>query len=735
MIRSFIAIFFVTVVVYRGPCPLSAQQTGQVSLALDQAYVVPGAVSSWTGPGAFAKAVAAIPGSAGTGRAGNITPAAPANGVITVSPGYTDTISSNLIVPPTVAVVFSPGAKIAVGRSVSLILPQNTICQPTQQCFDISAGRSSVRFSRPPENISPVWFGADPTNNPSTATITTAAFNAASAALGTGNGARMICPPGIYNLNSTFLILNTYGAEFDGAGYACSITWSGNSAGPVVYSRGNISSHFRNFSVQISSSNPVAKVFEISDSTATSSADLIENVQINCGSGSSGGYCTDGFLVDGPDANNDFHYWRNVRVLSYTRSAFHLLGGQSYSHYFEMCQALGIYEGATGLYGVYSPGTGGYSASFTWKGGGMSSSVWDFYVGGDTIFPINIYDIDNESSGGLVYAHGGNFVSFYGGRWYGTHTGSTLVADIAGFSANFRDIWIAPNGGYTKSNLLTFSYSPQVIGAVSGGWVTMDGVTLNTSNFTSRMLFPAGPQDARVVLRNTTWTDPATNAWGTVIDPRIQGQVYSAGTLSATNGSPTLTGSGVSWTPAMAGTVQDPGSINISGHTYNIERVNSPASITLVTKFVGATGNGLSYTIGYNAAFASFPTLNAGSATLGHISGTVLNLSGNSLNAPNATAYLAQLNVINSSAAGSTDNALVSPAGLGPALSVGTTIRLILSHSLQAGPNTLAYQQGAALPVRNQYGSNLGKGYAAGNIVTMTFNNAGGGYWQIVGSN
>jgi hypothetical protein len=185
----------------------------------------------------------------------------------------------------------------------------------------------------------------------------------------------------------------------------------------------------------------------------------------------------------------------------------------------------------------------------------------------------------------------------------------------------------------------------------------------------------------------------------------------------------------------MAGTVQDPGSINISGHTYNIERVNSPASITLVTKFVGATGNGLSYTIGYNAAFASFPTLNAGSATLGHISGTVLNLSGNSLNAPNATAYLAQLNVINSSAAGSTDNALVSPAGLGPALSVGTTIRLILSHSLQAGPNTLAYQQGAALPVRNQYGSNLGKGYAAGNIVTMTFNNAGGGYWQIVGSN
>lgn len=78
---------------------------------------------------------------------------------------------------------------------------------------------------------------------------------------------------------------------------------------------------------------------------------------------------------------------------------------------------------------------------------------------------------------------------------------------------------------------------------------------------------------------------------------------YTTGTLSATNGSTTLTGSGTTWTAPMAGraikiTASDVAASSGDGFWYEISSVGSATSITLTRAYNGTSLTGGSYTIG-----------------------------------------------------------------------------------------------------------------------------------------
>jgi uncharacterized protein (TIGR03437 family) len=76
---------------------------------------------------------------------------------------------------------------------------------------------------------------------------------------------------------------------------------------------------------------------------------------------------------------------------------------------------------------------------------------------------------------------------------------------------------------------------------------------------------------------------------------------YTTGTVSATNGSTAVTGTGTSWVPAMVGR-----QITVSGVIGAIASVTSPTSLTLVNNFTGTTGSGLAYSILYGPGIYSY---------------------------------------------------------------------------------------------------------------------------------
>jgi len=70
---------------------------------------------------------------------------------------------------------------------------------------------------------------------------------------------------------------------------------------------------------------------------------------------------------------------------------------------------------------------------------------------------------------------------------------------------------------------------------------------------------------------------------------------YTTGTISLTNGSATVTGSGTTFTAAMVGRYLQP---TVDGYWYKISAYTSATSITLEKTFQGTTGSSLAYTIG-----------------------------------------------------------------------------------------------------------------------------------------
>lgn len=75
---------------------------------------------------------------------------------------------------------------------------------------------------------------------------------------------------------------------------------------------------------------------------------------------------------------------------------------------------------------------------------------------------------------------------------------------------------------------------------------------------------------------------------------------YTTGTVTATNNSTTITGSGTTWTAAMVGrwfVVDDPTAPG-QGYWYRISAFNSTTSLTIETSWEGTTSAGVTYRIG-----------------------------------------------------------------------------------------------------------------------------------------
>lgn len=83
-------------------------------------------------------------------------------------------------------------------------------------------------------------------------------------------------------------------------------------------------------------------------------------------------------------------------------------------------------------------------------------------------------------------------------------------------------------------------------------------------------------------------------------DRNLSIEDYTTGTVTVTNNSPTITGSGTTFTPAMAGRwfeVTDPTEPG-QGYFYRIGAVPDAATLTLEANFSGATNAGLTYLVG-----------------------------------------------------------------------------------------------------------------------------------------
>lgn len=77
---------------------------------------------------------------------------------------------------------------------------------------------------------------------------------------------------------------------------------------------------------------------------------------------------------------------------------------------------------------------------------------------------------------------------------------------------------------------------------------------------------------------------------------------YTAGTITATNGSTTITGSGTAFTQAMIGRVLKV-TDGSDGYWYRISGYTSPTSLTLEEPYVGLSGAGMTYRIGETFMF------------------------------------------------------------------------------------------------------------------------------------
>jgi hypothetical protein len=120
------------------------------------------------------------------------------------------------------------------------------------------------------------------------------------------------------------------------------------------------------------------------------------------------------------------------------------------------------------------------------------------------------------------------------------------------------------------------------------------GLTLQSDTSTTRMT-AMGLSDTILV----TWVKPdeadVMNG-GHIEINYMEHDHYSDGSVSVTNGSPTVTGSGTAWFPKMAG----PGDgITLNGVLYEILRVDSPTQLTLTSPYIGPTNAAIPYAIDY----------------------------------------------------------------------------------------------------------------------------------------
>lgn len=117
-----------------------------------------------------------------------------------------------------------------------------------------------------------------------------------------------------------------------------------------------------------------------------------------------------------------------------------------------------------------------------------------------------------------------------------------------------------------------------------------------TTNFTSSYAQWYYIDAGQAYLWPTPSVSTNTIAFNIKIMPKdLTNADYTTGTVSVTNGSPTVTGSGTTFTAAMVGRYLQ---LTADGYWYKILSYTSATVITLEKNYGGSTATGASYTIG-----------------------------------------------------------------------------------------------------------------------------------------
>lgn len=166
---------------------------------------------------------------------------------------------------------------------------------------------------------------------------------------------------------------------------------------------------------------------------------------------------------------------------------------------------------------------------------------------------------------------------------------------------------------------------------------------------------------------------------------------------SATNGVATLTATNsnlIAWQPVV-------GAVG-----YNVYRVTSGTTPSS-TGLIGTTAGRTFVDTGLAGDSSTAPTTN----TTGTF-GTGASVS------PQFTVTPNWIPVENGA-----NNAIATSAGSGPALTTGLQVTILLAHSLQAGANTLAYNGGSAVAIKQNTNpaTDLGTAYVVGGVITCLY--------------
>lgn len=130
---------------------------------------------------------------------------------------------------------------------------------------------------------------------------------------------------------------------------------------------------------------------------------------------------------------------------------------------------------------------------------------------------------------------------------------------------------------------------------------------VNTNGSVALWFDPATAVTSGTVIKNIGFTDVGGSATaalqlsdiaGITLDGvtfnNFAGSIYTTGTVSVTNGSNSVAGSGTSWTSAM-----NNGLLWVNGYPEQIATVTSGTALTLINNYQGATNGTASYSIDY----------------------------------------------------------------------------------------------------------------------------------------
>ncbi len=277
-----------------------------------------------------------------------------------------------------------------------------------------------------------------------------AAIDAAIAA-----NAEVVIPPGNYIISDTLTIASANGFKMTGAGYQTSFSgglgtrllWSGANDRPVILLQDVGNGYFGDFSIRpLSASFPFLTGIETQNiaaaATQTPRYTTFERVAVY--QAVAGDLILKaGFYHSDPDAstvdgNNDFHIYRNCKVLGYANCGFLSMHSQSKGTLLDHCEFSGATTNTLGKIAV-SMGNDTHASltanggSIRIYGGSMSwNTVADVYVGtpNDTIV---IEGVNSEKSSRLLDTGGpssaGRPITIRDNRWGAVNSLTPLQSD------------------------------------------------------------------------------------------------------------------------------------------------------------------------------------------------------------------------------------------------------------------------------------------------------------------